>query len=156
LSDRIAYLNHDIDDAIRAGAFTLSDLPEREIKILGATTSDRINNMIISIYRNSLGKSEVSMEEDFRTATENLRDFMFEKLYKTPLARSEEERAAAMITAMYGYFRQNKDKLPAFYLGIAEREGIDVAVSDYISGMTDRYAVYCFEEIFVPKNFLMR
>ncbi len=154
ISDRIAYLNHDIEDAVRAGIFKAEDLP-KEISVLGRTSSERINNMITSIYRRSNGKNEVEMEDDVLKATENIRDFMFDAVYKNELARSEEERAARMITALYEYFKSQPDKLPPFYLKIAEENGIDRGVSDYISGMTDRFAVNVFKEIYIPKNFII-
>ena len=154
ISDRIAYLNHDIEDAVRAGIFKAEDLP-KEISLLGRSSSERINNMITSIYRRSKGKNEVEMEEEVFKATENVRDFMFDAVYKNDLARSEEERAARMITALYEYFKNAPDKLPAFYGKIARENGIDRGVSDYISGMTDRFAVNVFKEIYIPKNFII-
>ena len=156
LSDRIAYLNHDIDDAIRAGIITENDLPEREIKVLGETSRERINAMITSIYRQSYGKNDVLMEEEKKEATEKLRDFMFENVYIDPAARAEEGRAGEMLAAMYEYFRNHKEKLPEFYRKLLDDYDEDTVLCDYLSSMTDRYAVYTFEEIFVPKNFILR
>ena len=156
LSDRIAYLNHDIDDAIRAGIITENDLPQKERKILGETSRERINNMIMSIYKESYGKNDVIMEDEKKQATEKLRDFMFENVYIVPAARAEEGRAGEMLAEMYGYFRKHKEKLPEFYLKLLERYDEDTVLCDYLSSMTDRYAVYTFEEIFVPKNFILR
>ena len=156
LSDRIAYLNHDIDDAIRAGIITENDLPQKERKILGETSRERINSMITSIYKESYGKNDVLMEEEKKEATEKLRDFMFENVYIVPAARAEEGRAGEMLAEMYGYFRKHKEQLPEFYLKLLERYDEDTVLCDYLSSMTDRYAVYTFEEIFVPKNFILR
>lgn len=156
LSDRIAYLNHDIDDAIRAGIITENDLPQKERKILGETSRERINSMITSIYKESYGKNDVLMEEEKKEATEKLRDFMFENVYIVPAARAEEGRAGEMLAEMYGYFRKHKEKLPEFYMKLLERYDEDTVLCDYLSSMTDRYAVYTFEEIFVPKNFILR
>ncbi|HBF86822.1 MAG TPA: deoxyguanosinetriphosphate triphosphohydrolase [Clostridiales bacterium] len=156
LSDRIAYLNHDIEDAIRAGIIKKEELPEREVKILGKNGSERINNMISSVYRRSYGKNEVAMEEEFREATESLRAFMFDRVYVDPLARAEEVRAGEMISAMYSHFYGHPEKLPVFYGKLLEKYDLDTVICDYISSMTDRYAVYAFEEIFVPKNFILR
>lgn len=153
LADRIAYLNHDIDDAIRAGSITLSDLPEKDVAVLGRTPSERINKMITSIYSCSAGKNFVKMDEEVLKSTESLRNFMFERVYLTNAAKAEEERAMNMISAMYDYFKKNYRKMPKFYAEIAENEGADRAVCDYISSMTDRYAVAVFEEIFVPAKF---
>ncbi len=155
IADRIAYLNHDIDDAIRAGIFKESDLPEKVIKVLGNTSRDRINKMIYSIFCSSRGKDEVTMGKDVKNASEELRNFLFEKVYMDLAAKDEERRAGEMITAMYGYFAKNPDKLPDFYRGLLDNNDIDTVVSDYISSMTDRYAVYVFEGIFIPKNFLI-
>ena len=156
LSDRIAYLNHDIDDAVRAGIITEDDLPENTKKLLGKNNRERINTMITSIYESSLGKNDVILGEDVKLATEELRKFMFDEVYVSPAARDEEGRAFAMIEVTYDYFKKNLDKLPDFYRSELKTNDSDTVVSDYISSMTDRYAVYVFENIFVPKNFLMR
>ena len=156
IADRIAYLNHDIEDAVRAGTFAESELPEKAVKILGNSSGKRINSMILSIYRKSYGKNEVLMEEEFTSATEELRKFMFDRVYDNFKAKDEESRAFKMISSMYGYFKNEQDKLPEFYRKFIETDGIDQSVCDYISGMTDRYAVYIFENIFVPKNFYLR
>lgn len=155
LADRIAYMNHDIDDAIRAGIFKESDLPENVIKTLGATTSGRINTMISSIYAYSKGKNDVLMDKEVEKASKELRAFLFDKVYMDLAAKEEETRASEMLTAMYNYFKEHKDKLPDFYKRLLEVYDIDTVVSDYISSMTDRYAVYVFEGIFIPKNFLL-
>ncbi len=155
-SDRIAYLNHDIDDAIRAGIITENDLPENTKKLLGKSTRERINSMILSVYESSLGRSEITLGKDIDEAAEELRDFMFEKVYIGSAAKAEEGRAEHMIELMYAYYKANKDKLPDFYKKELDLYDDDTVVSDYISSMTDRYAVYAFEEIFVPKNFLLR
>lgn len=156
LSDRIAYLNHDIDDAIRAGIITEDDLPEDTKKLLGKTNSERINTMITSVYENSVGKSDVVLGEQVKRATDELRKFMFDVVYVSAAARDEEGRAYAMIEITYGYFKRHTDKLPEFYRERLDVDDVDTVVSDYISSMTDRYAVYTFENVFVPKNFLMR
>ena len=155
LSDRIAYMNHDIDDAIRAGIFTEKDLPEKVVNVLGKTTSERINNMIYSILRSSKGKNEVTMEKEVLSASNELRDFLFTTVYDDLAAKEEEQRANEMLTAMYKHFKENTEKLPDFYKGLLKDFDVDTVVSDYISSMTDRYAVYTFEGIFIPKNFLI-
>ncbi len=155
LSDRIAYMNHDIDDAIRAGIFTEKDLPEKVINVLGKTTSERINNMIYSILRSSKGKNDVTMEKDVLSASNELRDFLFTTVYDDLAAKEEEQRANEMLTAMYRHFKEHIEKLPDFYKGLLKDFDVDAVVSDYISSMTDRYAVYTFEGIFIPKNFLI-
>lgn len=156
IADRIAYMNHDIDDAIRAGIFKESDLPQSVTGILGNSTRERINCMISSIYKNSKGKDDVVMGRTVKTASEELRNFLFEKVYDDLATKEEEERANEMLTALYNYFKSHQDKLPDFNKRLLDSYSIDTVVSDYISSMTDRYAVFVFENIFIPKNFLMR
>lgn len=152
LSDWIAYINHDIDDAIRGGLIKESDLPSETVSVLGKTKRDRINTMIFSIYNASNNKNTVEMEPAVFEATKALRQFMFEKVYFSQTAMREEEKAERMITGMYNYFKSNPDKLPAFYKNNAEKDGIDTCISDYISSMSDRYAYYVYDSIFIPKS----
>lgn len=155
-ADRISYISHDIDDAIRAGIIKLSDLPEKAIKTLGTTTSARINTTVGSIARASEGKNKVSMEEDIFAALNEVRAFMFENVYLTASAKMEEETAFNMISGMYSYFSKNVDKLPQMYVKLLDSYDLDTVLCDYLSSMTDRYAVFTFENIFVPKNFFVK
>ncbi|MBQ3046584.1 MAG: deoxyguanosinetriphosphate triphosphohydrolase [Clostridia bacterium] len=152
LADRIAYINHDIDDAIDGGFITLSDLPKDAVELLGETSSRRINSMLSSIFRKSYGKNTVEMEKEYADATMELRTFLFENVYGDDTFRNEEARADRMISALYEYYQQNKDKLPEFYIGRLECDNLDTVLCDYISGMSDMYAVKTFSEIFIPKN----
>jgi dGTPase len=152
MADRIAYINHDIDDAIESGFITLNDLPKDLISILGATSSKRINVMIQSIARKSDGKNQVEMEEEISKATLALRKFLFDSVYTHKTFKAEEEKADRMISAMYEYFKVNLDKLPEFYYGMLDNNDIDTVICDYISGMSDGYAVKTFNDIFVPKS----
>lgn len=152
VSDWIAYINHDIDDAVHGGLISEEDLPEEAVKVLGKTSRERINSMIFSIYRASSGKPKVEMEEEVFQATKLLREFMFEEVYFSENARREEEKATRMLTGLYEYFAQHPDKLPPFYIGIAYKSGIDQSICDYISGMSDKYAYYVYENIFIPKS----
>ena len=155
-ADRIAYISHDIDDAIRAGVIEFSDLPAKAIKKLGKSTSARINIAIGSIARASYGKDKVTMEDDIFAALNEVRSFMFERVYQTPSAIKEEETAFNMLSAMYNYFSTHIDRLPERYIKLLKKYDIDTVLCDYLSSMTDRYAVYTFENIFVPKNFFVR
>ncbi len=155
LADRIAYVNHDIEDAIRADLLKESDLPRTDIRVLGGSSRDRINTMITSIYENSIGKNAVTMGEKESAALEHLRSFMFEKVYITPVSMKEEERAKRMLSAMYDYFMKNKDKLPAFYLGLSEQYPLEQVICDYLSSMTDKFAVAVFDNIFVPHSWAL-
>lgn len=152
LADRIAYINHDIDDAIDGGFITLSDLPKDAVELLGETSSKRINSMLSSIFRKSYGRNTVEMEKEYADATMELRTFLFENVYGDDTFRNEEARADRMISALYEYYQQNKDKLPELYIGRLECDNLDTVLCDYISGMSDMYAVKTFSEIFIPKN----
>lgn len=156
LADRIAYVNHDIEDAIRAGLLKENELPKRDIQILGGSSRDRINTMITSIYRNSVGKNEVMMGKAEAEALEDLRSFMFERVYITELSLKEEERAKRMLSAMFDYFQSDKDKLPPFYLRLSEIYPLEQAICDYLSSMTDKFAVAVFNSIFIPKSWALR
>lgn len=152
IADRVAYINHDLNDALRAGVLKTEDLPKDVIRTLGATSRERINTAIGSVYRNSVGKPYVEMEDEISEASEKLRSFMFERVYCTKFAMGEEEKAERMLSEMYDYYRKNPSVLPDTYRKIAERFTLDLAICDYISSMTDRYAVYTFNRIFVPKG----
>lgn len=152
LADRIAYINHDIEDAIRAGILKESDLPKRAVKVLGDKTKTRINKAIADIYETSYGKNFVRMSEEVMGATNELRKFMFERVYEFA-NKSIQERSERMLTQMFNYFTQNVDKLPARYLRLLERDGKEQVVCDYLSGMTDRYAIGVFENLFIPSTF---
>lgn len=151
-SDRIAYINHDIDDACRAGVMKESDIPKEILTVLGYTHSNRINTMVTSIIRESTGTARVDMEPTVYKATMDLRDFLFERVYKNPVAKGEEGKAEEMLHMMFDYFCRYPEKLPSEYLPTLDEEGVERAVCDYISGMTDRYAVAKFNEIFVPES----
>lgn len=151
LADRIAYINHDIDDAVRAGIIEKSDIPMELSKALGQNHGERINTMVLSVIKNGV-ESGVGFTEPIGTLTENLRDFMFEKVYRNEKALSEEDRITRMLTIMYSYFKEKPDLLPTECISCIESDGIDTAVCDYIAGMTDRYAIAVFDGIFVPRS----
>ena len=152
VADRIAYINHDLDDAVRAGILTLADIPEDIRSALGLTSRERINTAISSVYRNSFGKNFVKMDKLTEEASERLRAFMFERVYLTDSARGEEEKAERMLSAMFSYFTDKPRALPSTYIKLTEKYGIEQVVCDYLSSMTDRYAVYTFNKLFVPKG----
>lgn len=152
LADRIAYINHDIDDAIDGGFITIEDIPKELRKLLGDTSRERINTMLSSIYIYSDGKDRVEMQPEIAKATMDLREFLFERVYKNKTFRDEEERAKRMITALYHYYKNSPEKLPEFYIKRLEVDDKDTVLCDYISGMSDMYAVKTFNEHFIPKN----
>ena len=153
LSDRLAYLNHDVDDAIRAEIITMDDIPTKVRQVLGETSRDRIKNMITSVYESSFGKDKITLSEEVQDAVTTLREFMFNNVYLTKKAKKEEERAYNMILAMYEYFYKTPSLLPKRYFSLMESFDKDTVICDYLSSMTDRYAIKTFKEIFVPKNF---
>lgn len=152
LADRIAYINHDIDDAIDGGFITKEDLPKDAVRLLGETSSKRINSMLLSIYRASENKNTVEMEKEYADATMCLRKFLFDNVYNDKTFRDEEKRADRMLTALYEYYMKAPENLPEFFLQRLDDEDIDRVLCDYISGMSDMYAVKTFTEIFIPKN----
>jgi dGTPase len=151
ISDRIAYINHDIDDAIRAGIISMDDLPEREIAILGRTHSDRINNLIVDLCRNSEGSDTVSLSPEFSDALLSLRSYMFANVYESSSVLNiiNSEQVDLIITSLYRYFMEHPDEIPGVYREIQEEDGTQEAVKDLISGMTDRYAINLYDELFV-------
>lgn len=153
LSDRIAYLNHDVDDALRAGVIKQQDIPKIVRQTLGETSKERINTMISSVYETSFGKNFVKVSNEVSKAMDVFRDFMFDSVYNTDAARGEEERAYNMITAIYNYFVKFPEKLPNPYKKLLDLYEKEQVVCDYISGMTDRYAITVMRSIFIPENF---
>ncbi|MGM0395428.1 MAG: deoxyguanosinetriphosphate triphosphohydrolase [Bacillota bacterium] len=152
-ADRIAYINHDIDDAIRAGVIEESDLPKDCIVILGDTHGKRINTMIVDLIENSIGEERLSMSASVGEKTNKLRQFMFDNVYLNKEAKKEDDKAEYIIEVLFEYYQKNFDRLPSEHLGIykgidAEKEDI---ICDYIAGMTDRYIVKLYMDIFVPK-----
>ncbi len=152
LADRIAYINHDIEDAIRAGILKTEDLPANAVKVLGGETKTRINTAITDIYKSSYNQPFVRMSDGVMAATNELRSFMFQRVYELA-NKSIQERSERMLTQMFEYFTSHVDKLPKAYLRLLERDGKERVVCDYLSGMTDRYAIGVFESLFIPSTF---
>lgn len=152
LADRIAYINHDIEDAIRAGILKADELPKNAVETLGKTTRERINTAITDIYEQSRNKNAVTMSDEVGGATSELRAFMFERIYSLT-NKSMQERAERMLTQIYEYFMRNTDKLPAAYRRLSDCSTREQIVCDYLSGMTDRYAIGVFENLFIPETF---
>ncbi|MBS3887260.1 MAG: deoxyguanosinetriphosphate triphosphohydrolase [Dethiobacter sp.] len=151
ICDRVAYINHDIDDALRAGLLNFSDLPLAEIKTLGENSSARINRMVRAIIEHSWQKKLISPGPAMSEVMNSLRDFMFRHVYIGSSAKLEEQRACHVIQLMYSYLLENPAYLPEDAKRRAEAEGLAVAVCDYVSGMTDRYILARYQEFFLPK-----
>lgn len=153
-SDQIAYINHDIDDAIRGGILKESDIPRKYTDILGTSTKIRLDTMVHNVIINSMEKPKIQMSPEVYEATMGLRGFLFENVYKNPKAKGEEKKAINMITNLYQFYMEHLDLLPSQFLEMLEEKGTkeEQIVCDYIAGMTDTYAVKKFEEYFVPES----
>lgn len=151
-ADRIAYINHDIDDAIRARILVYEDIPAEIRELLGRTHSERIGTLVNDIIVNSDRKNEIVMSPEIGGAMMNLREFLFERVYRNPEAKGEETKAKDMLKRMFEYFVKHPEKMPRDeYRPSFESENTERRVCDYIAGMTDRYAISVFEDLFIPK-----
>ena len=152
LSDKIAYINHDIDDAIRAKVMSEEDIPLEIRKVLGMPPKERLNTLIHNIIMNSMGKNEIVMSEEIGGAMQDLRKFMFQKVYTNPAAKGEEAKAERLLCELYAHYMGHIEILPEQYQRMhSEGEKKERVVCDYISGMTDQYAVAKYREFFLPK-----
>lgn len=154
LSDKIAYINHDIDDAIRARLFQEKDLPVVYTDVLGHSVRERLNNLIHDIILNSMDRPGIFMSEGMEEAMQGLRRWMFDNVYKSDIPKAEESKAQQLIARLYEYYMCHVDKLPMEYvlLMVTRGEKKSRVVCDYIAGMSDIYAINQFEELFVPKG----
>ena len=152
LSDKIAYINHDIDDAIRARVLMEEDIPLEYREVLGDTSRKRLDTLIHNIVTNSLGKNDICMSPEVESAMRGLRKFMFDHVYLNTVSKREEDRAEDLLRRLFGYYRVHIELLPAMNRQmIAAGEAEERAVCDYIAGMTDRFAIARFEDVFMPK-----
>ena len=149
MADRIAYINHDIDDAVRAGVIYEEDLPKQITEVLGNSKSARISTLVNSIVSNS--ESDILMDTEIEKYYNKLHEFLFEAVYKNPKAKSEETKVLGIVEGLFKYYFNNPDKLSAEYLAVCETEGKERAVADYIAGMTDHYATTVYSDIYIPK-----
>lgn len=156
LSDRIAYINHDIDDAMRAGILTEADIPREIADVLGHSHSERINTLVTDMIDNTVATGRLGMQPEIERSMDALRTFMFERVYTNPVAKGEESKAKDIIRMLYEYYSKNPDRLPADFIPQLDFDGMDRIVCDYIAGMTDKYAIYKYSEIFIPTAWQMR
>lgn len=150
IADRIAYINHDIDDAIRAGVITACDIPGQYTELFGNSHSERISSMIYDIINESYGKNTIAQTPEFERGMNGLRQYLFDNVYTSPLAKSEEIKAIKMIEYLYLYFCEHEREMPEQF--IYEADDVSRRVCDYISTMSDHYAVRLFESIIVPQS----
>ena len=156
LADKIAYINHDIDDAIRGKIIYPMDIPLAVSQVLGVTHTERINTLTVDVIRASREAGQVAQSPACGEAMRVLREFMFEYVYRNPVAKGEEGKAQDMLRRLFEYYVKEPDKLPPEYQDIRYEEGVERAVCDYISGMTDKYAVERFGEAFIPKSWSVK
>lgn len=148
-ADRIAYINHDLDDAIRAGILTDSDVPARIRLRLGSRNSERINAIVTDLIEHS-GEGEIRMSPDMTEIFDIFHKFMYESVYYNPVAKGEESKVKGVLSGIYEYYVNHRDKLPEEFKLISENEGLERAVCDYVAGMTDGYAMEVYGSIFIP------
>lgn len=149
-ADKIAYMNHDIEDAIRAGILTEDDIPWNVKYTLGSGKSSRITSFITSLVENS--HDDIKMSPEIQKAFNELRSFLFEAVYENPVAKNQEIKAKQLVKSLYFHYLSNVDKLPDDYKYLAEKWGNERAVCDYISGMSDKYAISLYTELYIPKS----
>jgi len=149
-ADRIAYINHDIDDACRAGIMSIDDIPRDIREILGDRHGQRINTMVSSVIEASSGKPEISMTREIGVATEKLRDFLFDAVYRNPVAKSEESKAKEMLAILYEHFVKHPEEIPSPYSMNIDSDSVERCACDYISSLTDRSAIDTYKNLFIP------
>lgn len=155
-SDRIAYVNHDIDDAVRAGILQAGDIPRSITHILGESHSQRINTLVCDMILTSRQEGEILLSEPVQKALDDLRSFMFEKVYRNPVAKGEESKAKEMLQRMYRFYYEHPETLPEDFHPQLSFDGMERTVCDYIAGMTDHYAVAKYTQLFVPAGWHVR
>ena len=155
-SDQIAYVNHDIDDAIRAGILTNDDIPDAITDVLGHTHSQRINTLVCDIIRTSREAGTVMLSPNVEKALKDLRSFMFERVYRNPVAKGEESKAKDMLCKLFDHYITHPEALPVDFQPQLSFDGMERTVCDYIAGMTDNYAVDKYTEIFIPSGWQVR
>lgn len=150
-ADRIAYINHDIDDARRAGILSLEDIPKDIRAVLGDGHSERINRMVLAVIQASEGEPQIKMTDEVQQATDELRAFLFANVYENSEAKSEDEKAKALLGRLFEYYSDRPELMPKVYFRNVDSEGVKRCVCDYISSMTDRFAIDTYNELFVPR-----
>ena len=150
LADKIAYINHDIEDALRGGVIYPIDIPLEVSQVLGFTHGERINALVVDAISASRGQDRICQSPQVGEAMAVLKEFMFANVYTNPIAKGEESKAQDMLKMLFGYYQKNPDELPADFQAIRLEEGVDRAVCDYIAGMTDPFAVSEYTRLFIP------
>jgi len=156
LADKIAYIHHDMDDAVRAGILKESDVPKEIRDVIGDSTGARLDTLIHDIVTASMGKADILQSETVEKAMKNMRQFMFENVYQNPIAKAEEGKAEVLMETLYRHFMKNIDDLPEEFLNLlSEGEPREQVVCDFVGAMTDRYAISTYEDIYIPKSWVL-
>ena len=155
-SDQIAYVNHDIDDAIRAGILSDGDIPRSIAHVLGENHSQRIDTLVLDMIYTSREAGKILLSDPVDAALKELRSFMFEKVYRNPVAKGQESKAKDMLQRLYEYYYNRPEALPADFHPQLSFDGMERTVCDYIAGMTDKYAVDKYTELFIPDGWHVR
>ena len=150
-ADRIAYINHDIDDACRAGILHWEEIPKDLREVLGDSHGQRIDTMVNAVIDASADQNEIGMTPEVLDATNVLRAFLFENVYTNPRAKAEEGKAKEMLALLFSHFLKHPEEMPELYFRNAESEGVERCVCDFIAGMTDRYAIETYKKLFIPR-----
>lgn len=156
LSDKISYIHHDMDDAVRAGILKEGDVPREIRSVIGETPSERLDHFVHDIVTNSMGKNDICMSESIEAAMKAMRQFMFESVYQNPIAKSEEGKAEMLTETLYQHFMKHIDDMPDEFIRlISEGEPREQVVCDYVGSMTDRFAISLYENIYIPKSWIL-
>ena len=156
LADRIAYINADMDDAVRAGLLREEDIPEEITCALGEVYSQRINTLILDAVAASTGRDDILLSPEISFVLDSFHDFMFQAVYKNPVAKSEEVKVAGIIEGLFSYYTRRPELLPDEYAMVSQTDGIPRAVCDYISGMTDKYCLDTYGLLFIPAGWQVK
>jgi len=152
-ADRIAYINHDVDDAVRAGVIEPAELPDDALGVLGRTHADRVKTLVTDLVDRSEDSPEIRMSDEAFRALDTLRDFLFERVYLRDEARSEQDKAIALVRSLFAHYLDHPDQVPEEYHRAPG--DLPTRVADYIAGMTDRYALRVYEQLFLPQGWLL-
>jgi dGTPase len=152
-SDRIAYVNHDVDDAVRAGLLVPQDLPPDAIGVLGRTHGERLDTLVTDLVNESTDRDHIALSGPVLAALNGLRDFLFDRVYLRPEAHAEQERAVEMVRALFTYYLEHPEAVPKEYRDVPG--DLATQVADYIAGMTDRFALRTYERLFLPRGELV-
>ncbi len=155
-ADQIAYVNHDIDDAIRAGILEENSIPKELTKVLGEGHSQRIDTLVLDMINSSMDTGKILLSQEVEHALQQLRNFMFDHVYRNPVAKGEESKAKDMLIRLYEYYYNHPEALPADFQPQMSFDGLERTVCDYIAGMTDKYAVDKFTQLFTPMGWHVR